>query len=86
MRCEACATPHHADCYADNGGCTVFGCAKAPVDEPKISVSGSELEARAHPAGEASPRPPTPPPPPRAGSTSSIPPPPPPFFSHNLSR
>src|SRR5450755_3986468 len=40
--CEACATPHHADCFAENGGCTVFGCSQAPVDEPKVTVTGSE--------------------------------------------
>jgi TM2 domain-containing membrane protein YozV len=49
--CAACATPHHADCFAENGGCTVFGCADAPKDEPKVSVLDGELEG-------------TPPPPP----------------------
>lgn len=73
--CEACATPHHADCYAENGGCTVFGCSKAPVDEPKISVTASELS---HPimAVAAAASLPTPPPPRRAGSTTAVPPPP----------
>lgn len=41
--CPGCGTPHHADCFAENGGCTVFGCSQAPVEEPKITVSGSEL-------------------------------------------
>jgi TM2 domain-containing membrane protein YozV len=76
IRCEACATPHHADCYAENGGCTVFGCSKAPVDEPKISVTASEVNVPARPVAGASPRLPTPPPPLRPGSTSSVPPPP----------
>ena len=83
MQCEACATPHHADCYAENGGCTVFGCAKAPVDEPKISVSASDISQQAQAArtspratAETTPRAPTPPPPLRAGHTSSVPPPP----------
>ena len=35
--CTACGTPHHEDCYFENGGCTVFGCAKAPADDPKLS-------------------------------------------------
>ena len=42
--CEACATPHHGDCFAENGGCTVFGCAKAPGDEPMIRVLLEDIE------------------------------------------
>src|ERR1700722_11253507 len=45
--CEGCGTAHHADCYAENGGCTIFGCSKAPGDEPKLSVSTPELAAAA---------------------------------------
>jgi len=47
LDCPGCATPHHPECFAENGGCTVFGCSKAPTDEAKISVSGSELNAPA---------------------------------------
>lgn len=43
--CTGCSTPHHTDCYAENGGCTVFGCSAAPADESKLSVSGTELAA-----------------------------------------
>jgi len=43
--CTACGTPHHEDCYFENGGCTVFGCAKAPADDPKLQVSYSDLNA-----------------------------------------
>jgi TM2 domain-containing membrane protein YozV len=43
LDCPGCGTPHHPECFAENGGCTVFGCSKAPVDEPKISVSGTEV-------------------------------------------
>lgn len=86
--CPSCMTPHHADCFAENGGCTVFGCAQAPVDEPKINVSGLDLAPPAPPRPAASngasvlglglraPQPvapgETPPPAPRA----AIPPPP----------
>lgn len=78
--CEACATPHHADCYAENGGCTVFGCANAPVDEPKISVTSSDVRGNPQAvAATAPPAAPTPPPPRMAGSSSSVPPPPRPF-------
>jgi TM2 domain-containing membrane protein YozV len=85
--CEACATPHHADCYAENGGCTVFGCANAPVDEPKISITATDVRG-APPiiAAAAQPAAPTPPPPRIPGSTSAVPPPPRPFGSQGTSR
>src|SRR5215469_14697985 len=75
VTCEACATPHHADCYAENAGCTVFGCAKAPVDEPAVSVSAADLTAPAARQVSA-PAVSTPPPPPRSGFTTSVAPPP----------
>jgi hypothetical protein len=75
--CEACSTPHHADCYVENAGCTVFGCSNAPVDEPKISISASDLTGAALPSTAASSsRPTPPPPPPQPGSSTSVPPPP----------
>jgi hypothetical protein len=43
--CTACGTPHHEDCYQENGGCTVFGCPRAPADDPKLQVSQSDLSA-----------------------------------------
>ena len=43
--CTACGMPHHEDCYAENGGCTVFGCKCAPADDPKLQVSQSDLSA-----------------------------------------
>lgn len=43
--CSGCGTPHHADCYAENGGCTVFGCAQAPADEPKVTISVPDTAA-----------------------------------------
>ena len=62
--CEGCGTAHHADCYAENGGCTIFGCSKAPGDEPKLSVSTPELVAMpATPAAVVETRMPPPPPP-----------------------
>jgi hypothetical protein len=50
MVCEGCGTAHHADCYAENRGCTIFGCSKAPGDEPKVSVSTPELVVAVAPA------------------------------------
>jgi len=28
--CPACQAPYHADCWADNGGCAVYGCSRVP--------------------------------------------------------
>ena len=28
--CPTCGAPHHEDCWQENGGCAVFGCASAP--------------------------------------------------------
>jgi TM2 domain-containing membrane protein YozV len=41
--CAGCATQHHAECLQENGGCTVFGCSQAPLEEPKISVSNQDF-------------------------------------------
>ena len=43
VTCPACGTAHHADCFAENGGCTVFGCSQAPVEEPKVSVTSHDI-------------------------------------------
>jgi hypothetical protein len=43
LLCSGCGTPHHADCYADNGGCTIFGCTAGPAEDPKLSLSGNDL-------------------------------------------
>src|SRR6516164_3703584 len=70
--CEGCGTRHHADCYAENGGCTIFGCSQAPGDEPKLSVSTPELVAVPAAATTTGPdRPLPPPPPPRPGTSAS---------------
>lgn len=53
--CTACGTPHHEDCYMENGGCTVFGCAQAPAEEPKLQVSHSDLSAASVAQPAASP-------------------------------
>jgi len=83
MECSGCGTPHHQDCFTENGGCTVFGCAQAPADEPKISLAGHELISSAlaspeslglHAPGATI----APPPPPvlNTRDTTSVPPPP----------
>jgi len=45
LLCPGCSTPHHSDCFAENGGCTVFGCSAAPPEEPKLRLTGSEIAA-----------------------------------------
>ncbi|MFL6314184.1 MAG: NINE protein [Terriglobales bacterium] len=53
--CTACGMPHHEDCYQENGGCTVFGCKRAPADDPKLQVSQSDLSAVSIPAQQYAP-------------------------------
>jgi len=48
--CNSCGTPHHSECYDENGGCTLFGCASAPPDEPKVQVSNMEVVRVAAPS------------------------------------
>lgn len=73
--CDGCGTRHHADCYAENGGCTIFGCSCAPAEEPKLSVSAPELAgvATTAPAAISESQAPGPPPPPPPPGTDSAP-------------
>ena len=58
MICAGCGTPHHQDCYQENGGCTVFGCSAGPAEEPKLNLSAAEVSSAtapvAIPTGNAS--------------------------------
>ena len=62
--CEGCGTQHHSDCFAENGGCTVFGCRCAPAEEPKVSIAAPDLAPTPISTGVRpySPAPPPPPP------------------------
>lgn len=74
LACEGCGTPHHVDCYAENGGCTIFGCSRAPADEPKMQVSTPELMAvgtQAPAAVVTETRVAAPPPPPPGGTVAT---------------
>lgn len=64
--CPSCATPHHAECWEENGGCTVFGCPEAPVEEAKIVVGGADLTAHGFGYGPG-----------HGGDTTGVAPPPP---------
>jgi hypothetical protein len=64
LNCPTCGEVHHGECWEENGGCTVFGCASAPADGPTLTVELSDLPS-------------PPPPPPVSGATAPPPPPPP---------
>ncbi len=36
--CPTCGAPHHEDCWRENGGCAVFGCASAPRPDAQTVV------------------------------------------------
>jgi TM2 domain-containing membrane protein YozV len=50
--CPACSTPHHKECWEENGGCTVFGCAEAPVEEAKVVVTGADFGPGGYAGGQ----------------------------------
>lgn len=54
--CEGCGTPHHVDCYQENGGCTIFGCSAAPAEEPELSISRTDLANATRSAAPATSR------------------------------
>lgn len=76
MDCPTCGESHHLDCWTENGGCTVFGCASGPADEPLVTVDGEDIASAVPPPpppGAPSPPPPPPPPPPEAGRRLEMP-------------
>lgn len=46
-RCDACGALHHEDCWADNGGCAVLGCANGGKSPQTTVVGGRMLGAAA---------------------------------------
>ncbi len=40
VECRACKVPHHRECWAENGGCTTFGCRETTCR----SVTGNRIE------------------------------------------
>lgn len=40
--CPDCASPHHAECWTENGGCAIYGCPRAPTTlkaEPELPLA-----------------------------------------------
>ena len=50
--CPTCGAPHHEDCWQENGGCAVFGCASAP----RADAQTAELPPIAPESAEEVPR------------------------------
>lgn len=38
QECPVCHTEYHAECWTENGGCAVYGCAAAPPPAPRESI------------------------------------------------
>lgn len=58
-RCERCGAIHHADCWAEGGGCSVFGCAST-VEQVAGTADTSTAETSSAPE-PSEPTPDTPP-------------------------
>jgi TM2 domain-containing membrane protein YozV len=71
--CKGCSTPHHADCYEENGGCTIFGCSEAPAEEAPLKILAPDLVRLGGEASSTAAQPvtSTPPPPHAKGSPIS---------------
>ncbi|MBN1633066.1 MAG: hypothetical protein JW917_02755 [Ignavibacteria bacterium] len=43
--CKECGTPHHKECWDENGGCTTYGCGQNPVAKKnKINLGNFTIE------------------------------------------
>jgi len=62
IECGGCHAPHHADCWSDNGGCSMMGCVGGP-EAADPAASPTEVLA---PTTAVVPPPPPPPPAPSA--------------------
>jgi hypothetical protein len=64
VECGSCHAMHHGDCWQDNGGCAVMGCASAPGKMAPQVAAPSPMQAPATAFATAGVSPPPPPPPP----------------------
>jgi hypothetical protein len=78
--CRSCAAPHHIDCWAEYGGCSIPGCVEAPrADDEPLPLSAPVPAAQFRTSYPAPPpQVPVPPPPPPAPVAPPAPAPPPP--------
>lgn len=43
--CKECGTPHHKECWEENGGCTTYGCGQNPHSKKdKVNVGNLTIE------------------------------------------
>jgi hypothetical protein len=40
--CSVCNTPHHADCWSENIGCTSYGCQGNPLEDRALNASADQ--------------------------------------------
>lgn len=40
--CPDCKTPHHAECWEDNRGCSTYGCPSAPLGQTHTAGGGTD--------------------------------------------
>lgn len=52
VACSTCGAVHHGECWEENAGCTVFGCASAPGEGPTVTVNESDLATAAAPPAQ----------------------------------
>lgn len=41
--CSHCGTPHHKECWDENGGCTTYGCVNNPHTEDKVELASEDV-------------------------------------------
>lgn len=41
--CSHCGTPHHRECWNENGGCTTYGCINNPLTEKKVELGSEDV-------------------------------------------
>ncbi len=41
--CSHCGTPHHRECWNENGGCTTYGCINNPLTEKKVEFESEDV-------------------------------------------
>lgn len=57
VACPSCSATHHEDCWADNGGCAIMGCAAAPSPAAASALPPRPAVAPPQPAPGPQPAP-----------------------------